>query len=298
MIHPKMRPMGVGEILDRSFQALRSHFGTLVGTALVGFSPLLMFYMVAGVPYGAVPEDALLAGLGLALLVIGVLMLVGMAAVWAGLTHQVDQAAKGRPVTIVDGLKAGLRSLFRLLGAGIMAYLALLALILPVGLIAGFVAALGGLAGSGPVVVTLTVLAIAVPGVIAMVVWSALAFLILPALVIERRGPIKALRRANELARGGRLRVCATALLAWLVVILPTLGIPFMLGAGAVMWDPQAAGTMSGIQLYAYQGLTFGVSALTTPFLAAAMVYTYYDRRVRREGYDVELASESMPVTA
>lgn len=292
-----MRPMGVGEILDRSFQALRSEFGTLMGTALVGFSPLLMIYIIAGVPYGAVPEEAIVAGLGLTLLVLAAAMIVGAAAVWAGLTHQIDQAARGRSVTVTEGLKTGLGALFRLVGAMILVYLALLGLILPVALIAGFIAAIGGAApGAGGVI--LTILAIAIPGGIALVVWSALAFLILPALVIEKRGPIQALRRANELAKGGRVRVFVTAVLAWLVVVLPTLGLPFLLGAGALIWDPQAAGEMGAFQLYAYQGLTFGLSALTTPFLAATMVYTYYDRRVRREGYGVDPGSASVPVTA
>lgn len=292
----KMRPMGVGEILDRSFQILRARFGTLVGTALVGLSPLLGFYLLAGVPYGAVPGQDVTVGVGI--VAVAVLMVVGMVVVWAGLTHQVDQAAQGRPVTIGQGLKAGLRSSLRLVGAVILAYLALIGVMLPVLLIGGFLGAVGGAAASGPVMMTLLVVAIAVPAVIALVVWWAMTFLILPAMVIERRGPIKALRRANELAKGGRVRVCATALLAWLVVVLPAMGVPFLFGAGALMWDPQAAGDMSAMQLYGYQAMTFAISALTTPFLTAAMVFTYYDRRVRREGYDVEMASASIPVTA
>lgn len=298
MTQSRMRPMGVGEVLDRSFQALRSQFGTLAGTTLVGFSPLLVIYLVAGVPYGAMPADAMAAGFGVLLIVAMVLMFVGMAAVWAGLTHQVDEAANGRPVTIGGGLKRGLRSLLPLIGAGLLLYLALFALMIPVALIGGAGALLGGMLGAGLVAMVVMAVAFAVPGAIALVVWAALTFLILPALVIERLGPIKALRRANELARGGRVRVCATAFLAWLVVVLPTVGIPFLLGAGAVLWDPAAAGDMSTIQLYAYQATTFAVSALTTPFLAAAMVYTYYDRRARREGYDVELASSSVTVGA
>lgn len=297
MMQPRIRPMGVGEILDRSFQTLRSHFGTLVGTALIGFSPLLAIYVIAGVPYGSTPTDPLAAGLGVILIVLVPLMLVGLGVVWAGLTYQADQAAQGRSPGVVEGLKAGFRSLLRLVGVGILAYLALLGLMLPVAIMGGALAAIGGAIGSD-VGAVLVVAAIAVLGVVAMVYWVALTFLILPALIVEGVGPIRALRRANGLAKGGRLRVSATAILAWLIVALPAFGIPFLLGAGSMLWNPEAAGELGAVQLFLYQALTFGVSALTSPFLAATMVYTYYDRRVRREGYDVELASESITAGA
>lgn len=297
MAQPAMRPMGVGEVLDRSFQVLRRHFGTLVLTSLIGFAPLLLLYMMAGIPYGAaVPEDAFAAGLGATVFLLFIAMIIGAAVVWTALTHQVDQAARGGLVTVGGGLKTGFASLLRLLGAGIVAYLMLLVIMVPVGIVAAIAlpaAAVGGFGAGAAAAVAITALA-----VVGLVVWSAMAFLLLPALVVERLGPIASVRRANALAKGGRMRVFATALLAWLVVILPSIGLPFLLGAGAAMWDPQAAGEMSTVQLYVYQALTFAISAFTTPFLAATMVYTYYDRRVRREGYDVEVASASMVAPA
>lgn len=296
MTRPSLRPMGIGEVLDRSFQVLRSHFGVLVGTALAGMSPLLLLYLAMGVPYGtAAPGPDASPAMVLALVALFALMGLATAVVWAALTHQVDRAAAGEAVTVGAGLRKGIGSLLRLVGAGIMVYLALLGVMIPAVLI-GFAGAgiAGALLGTGVAAGLVTAVAFGVPGAIAIVVWSALAFLIVPAVVLDGLGPIRALRRANQLAKGGRIRVFATAILAWLVVMLPAVGLPFMLGIGMAVWDPQAAGQMSTLQLYLYQALSFGVSALTTPFLAAAMVYTYYDRRVRREGYDVELASAAM----
>jgi hypothetical protein len=295
MTAPEMRALGIGEVLDRSFQVLRRHFGTLVTTALVGLAPLLVLYILMGVPYGATVSAAPSTGVAMMMLLMSLLMVVGMAVVWSGLTHQVNRAVEGGAVEVGDGLRSGLRSFFRVLGMGILVYLALLGLILPVGIIGGVVAAFAAGGAPGPLGAVLLFLAVAVPGVVAMVVWAALAFLILPTMVIEKVGPIKALRRANALAKGGRVRVCVTAFLTWLVVVLPSVGVPFLMGAGAALWDPMAAGSMGTIQLYLYQTVAFGVSAVTTPFMVAAMVFTYYDRRVRREGYDVELASASIP---
>lgn len=295
MTAPEIRALGIGEVLDRSFQVLRRHFGTLVTTALVGLAPLLLLYIVMGVPYGATVSGAdPSTGMAMMMLLLSLLMIVGMAVVWSGLTHQVDRAVNGGVVDVGDGLRTGLRNFLRVLGMGILLYLALLGLLIPVGILAGVAAAFGAGASPGPLGSVLLFLAVAVPGTIALAVWAALAFLILPAMVIEDVGPIRALRRANALAKGGRVRICITAFLTWLVVVLPSVGVPFLMGAGAALWDPMVAGSMSTIQLYLYQTVAFGVSAVTTPFMVAAMVFTYYDRRVRREGYDVELASSSI----
>ena len=128
----------------------------------------------------------------------------------------------------------------------------------------------------------------------AALLWAPVAFLGLPAVILEGLGPVKAVRRATELGKGGRLRVTATALVAWIIMVLPTVGLSFLLGLGLSIWDPMAVGTASATQMYLYQVISFLVTGLTTPFMVAAMVFTYYDRRVRREGYDVELVSESI----
>lgn len=294
MSFPEMRPMGVGEVLDRSFQTLRRHFGVLFATSVIGLSPILLLYLVMGNPGMMVSPET---GMPTFSPTFFVLMLAGMlmgAVLWAALTAEVDGDATGGPVTVGDGLGTGFRMLLRMIGAGILVYLAALGLLIPVGIVAFLVSLVGALIGSTVVMTVLMGLGFAVPGVVAGVVWLSLTFLIAPALVIEKLGPVKALRRANELAKGGRLRVCATSILAYLVMLLPTLGLPFVLGMGAMLWSPQAAGQVSTIQLYIYEVVMIGVSAITTPFMVAAMVFTYYDRRVRREGFDVELASESV----
>lgn len=291
---PEMRPMGVGEVLDRSFQTLRRHFGVLFATSVIGLSPLLVLYLVMGNPGMMVdPQTGMptFSPTFFLLMIAGMLM---VAVLWGALTAEVDGDAVGGAVAVGDGFRTGFRALLRMIGAGILAYLAILGLMIPVGIVAFLVSLVGAVIGSTTVMAVLMVLGFAVPGILAGVIWLSLTFLMVPALVVEDLGPIRALRRANELAKGGRIRVCATAILAYLVMILPTIGLPFVLGMGPMLWNPQAAGQVSTVQLYLYEVVMIGASAFTTPFMVATMVFTYYDRRVRREGYDVELASASV----
>jgi hypothetical protein len=295
MTVPEMRPMGVGEVLDRSFQTLRRHFGVLFATAAIGFAPLLVLYLVMGTPYSYMSSTGPpTAATSLALFVLGLVTMLMTAVLWGALTDEVDADARGRVVAVGAGLGTGFRATLRMIGAGILIYLAMMGLMLPVFLVGAVLAGLGAALGSSVLSGVLVVVGFVVAGAFAMVVWSSLAFLMVPALVIEKLGPIKALRRANALAKGGRIRVFVTALMAFLVVMLPAFGLPFLLGAGSMMWNPALAGQMSTTQLYLYQAVMVGASAVTTPFLVATAVYSYYDRRIRREGLDVEMASASV----
>lgn len=292
-----LRPMTMGEVLDRSFQVLRRHLGTLFLTALVGILPLLGIYLSA-IPYSSATAGA--SGAAAALFGFFYLLMFLTAAVsWGALTRDVDQAAHGRSVGVKDGLARGFRAFFRIVGYWIMAYLAAVGILMPMIFIAGIVLAVaGGALGQSVLAVVLVGGAtVALLGA-AVLFWAPIGFLGLPALMVEHLGPIKAVRRAHSLGKGGRFRVAATAFTAWLIMMLPTVGLSFLLGLGLAVFDPTAAGTSTSTQLYFYQVFSFLITGVTTPFMVAAMVFTYYDRRVRREGYDVELASESLSQTA
>ncbi len=295
MMRPDLRPMGLGEVLDRSFQLLRRHLGTLFVTALLGMAPLFVIYLTVGVPMGgAVPEEQMAAVGGLAIASF-LIFLLTVTVSWAALTRQVTQAVEGGSVSLADGARYGLRRFFGVVGVMLLIYLAAAGLMILAALAGGALGMVASLIfGETAGAVAIAVLVIAAM-VVTGLVWAPLAFLALPAMVAEGLGPIAGLRRAHRLGKGGRGRVLATAFVAWLVMLLPTIGLPFLFGFGAEFWLENAAGTASALQLYLYQAVTFAVGGLTTPFMVAAMVLTYYDRRVRREGYDVELASDAIP---
>jgi hypothetical protein len=295
MSMPTVRPMGVGEVLDRAFQMLRQHFGVLFVTALIGTLPYILFLAAALSPAAAGGEGDEGAAWVVVFMATIAVVLIATAVVWGALAHQIEGAVAGRRVTVGYGLRNGFRVMLRLVGAGLASYILLLLLMLPAGLIGFAVTMVAGLIlGQGPVAVVLGGTGFAIPVVLAGIAWTAIVFLVLPVLVSEGAGPIRSLRRSNQLAKGGRLRVFATALVAWIVILLPAIGIPFLFGVGTALWDPTVAGVAGTTQLYLSQAVSLLAGAVTTPFLVAVMVFAYHDRRVRRDGYDLELASAAL----
>jgi hypothetical protein len=112
---PTLRPLGFGEILDGAFSLYRRNFGPFVLTALVPSIALLAGGLVYAtalsgfVRDGGDPTAAMAAIAGPFLLFI-VLTALATFVSWGALTRQASQAFTGAPVSVPDGLKAGLRA--------------------------------------------------------------------------------------------------------------------------------------------------------------------------------------------
>jgi hypothetical protein len=228
-----------------------------------------------------------------------VLVVVATAVIWGALAYQIEETLAGRPVTVGGGLRNGFRTMFRVMGAGLGAYGLFMVLLLPPAFIGGAIMAVAvGVLGTGAASTIISAVGFVVPFALVLVAWMALSMLVLPVVVSEGAGPIRGIRRANQLAKGGRVRVFATAAVAWVLIVLPTMGIPFLFGVGLEFWAPDPAGTVNTTQLLLANAGTILVGAVTTPFLIAVMVHSYYDRRARREGYDMDLSAPAVMTEA
>ncbi len=262
-----LRPLGLGEILDRAFALYRGHFVTLFTTAGLGILPMMLFMGIV-FPLGGVTENdpAAAAAMGGGMLLVFPVIVAATVAMWGALTHQLSRAYLGGEISVGDGYRVGFRRFFPLLGAGILAMMAVM-----VGLVLCIV-----------------------PGVLAMIA----LFAIVPAVVLEGRGPVEALSRSHQLSRGAWGTIFLTFLVILLIAYAPAMAVGMvgmigMLAAGAAESEAAMAGAMVG-----YQVLNLFVSALTTPFLVAGIVLLYYDRRVRSEALDLELAADALRPTA
>jgi hypothetical protein len=263
MSHPRLRPLAFGEILDGAFQLYRRHFSALFLAALVPFVPLIAVYFLMAVAVSVVGTTAGLIVMMAGGLLTVPLVVVGFFVSMAALTYMTARAYTGEPVSTEAGIRYGLSRFWPLVGAL---------------LLAGFLIMLG------------TLLFI-VPGIILYCMF----FAVIPAVVIEKQGPTDALRRSRELARGALGRIFALLLVAGIIAALPGM----VLGMGSAL----AFG--AGVDDYTLPWLTFAVqsgqqllTALTWPFSFAATVLLYYDRRVRAEALDVEMAAEGLPTPA
>ncbi|HEX7118626.1 MAG TPA: hypothetical protein VF212_07560 [Longimicrobiales bacterium] len=287
----QLRPMGIGEILDGTFSLYRKHFVLFFVTALIPFAPLVPLYATMLDP--AVLADPVAAqAAGGTIVLLGLASGIGMMVAMGALAHNVSQAFTGGTVSFATGMGRGLRALFPLFLTGILAYIAIFAVTMIVGFAFGAISAV--LTAVSGVVGALFVIVAAVLAAIAMFGLLASLFAVVPAVVVERKGPISALARSWRLASGARLRIVGVFIICWLITSLPLFGVMVALGLGTALFDPNAAATLTTGQVYLQQGATMLTGALTFPFFVGCLMLVYYDRRIRTEGYDVQLAAEAI----
>ncbi|WP_116947311.1 proline-rich domain-containing protein [Jiangella endophytica] len=298
-----LRPLGVTEILDGAITTIRRNLAAMLGlSAVVAVATQLVSAGVLAWVFGeAITEpdlglsdaDALdslarslpAAVIGWLVTVIATVFLTGV------LTVVVGQAVLGRDLSIGQAWRESKGRLPRLLGLTLLYTLIYFSPALVVLLLALGLAVIGGTAAA--VLVVLLGLA-AVPVTIWLYVRYALST---PALMLETSTvggaarPIRvveSLRRSATLVRTSWWRVFAILLLILIItfligqVVAVPFGVPSMLGTGSGD-DP--------VTWYVLNTLAGMISAtITAPFAAAATALLYIDRRIRREGLDIELA--------
>jgi hypothetical protein len=127
-------------------------------------------------------------------------------------------------------------------------------------------------------------LALVVPGLWLIIAWS----VAIPAMLVEGRGGMAALRRSLHLVKGRWWATCGRLAGAYILVSVV---------AGILTVMPRAVtngvidDTSFGALLLEH-GAKFAVSLITTPFIAAVTTLVYFDLRVRKEGFDAGLLAE------
>lgn len=93
--------------------------------------------------------------------------------------------------------------------------------------------------------------------------------------LLEARNGTNAMSRASKLSEGRRLHVIASVGAAWLIFFAVVIG----------------AGALSAIVPTASAFIILGplVNVFVLPLIPIVLVITYYDLRIRAEGYDIEL---------
>jgi hypothetical protein len=107
------------------------------------------------------------------------------------------------------------------------------------------------------------------------------AFAVTPAVVLEDRGVLDAFRRSAALSRGIGRKILATVGVGTLVFVAIMLAFMIMLQG----WTGSEGSAAF---------LTLAVLVPATPFLYALVTLVYYDARIVREGYDVQLMAEAL----
>jgi hypothetical protein len=255
-----LRPLGVGEILDAAIKVYRNKFGTMLKAVAVVIVPVQVLNVLITL---SLPDTSTTAGTTTttsdsewagfaALLLIFVISLVSAALAEAACLKAVSDTYLGTETDWRESLRFG----FRRLGS-------LLWLMLIHG-----------------VVVLLGLLACIAPGVWLYVAWS----VAVPALLIEGTRGFAALGRSFNLVRRRWWPTFGILLLANLLATTVSFGF------GLLALPLVFAGRDNEFVFDLANGVFGAVaSVVTIPFVAAVVAVIYFDLRVRKEGFDLQL---------
>lgn len=275
-----LRPASLGEILDRSIQMLKSNFVLFAGIAAF---PALATLVRSLAPLPAVADSSGLGAiigsllrLGASIALFALAPLAASAKCWAA-----SQVLRGETVSIGSSYSEATSYTARMIGLGIVQTLMGFWPIIPLAIVGAVVARL--ILG---VDTTTAVIIVAILGAIACLPVYARYLLAYPATAIEETTVGDSLSRSVQLGRGNRSKV----LFAYL---LPTgIGLILLFSGGFVVGllkRPQGP-LAEHVYLFAIADAvwTFLVTLLYEPLASIALTLTYYDMRVRKEGFDVE----------
>jgi len=260
-VMPRLRPLGIGELLDAAIRVYRANFLKFTGIVALALIPTTILYVILTY-YASSRWADLLQGF--------VQHLIS-----AALTLAISRAYLREPISIAGAYRLSVGRYWSLFGASFIQGLAI---------------------GVPAAALALCLFSSAATGVIALIIilppaaylstrWG----LSTPAIVLERAGASAGLKRSWALTDGYFWRVFGVSVLAGILTLivaeLPGLaieyGIEFLMSSELVV--AVASTLTSQISL-----------TLALPLSTAVTTLLYYDLRVRKEGYDLELMATAV----
>ena len=253
-----LRPLSLGDILDRTFSLYRRHFLLFVGIA--GIPQLLVLAFSLGQTLFSWNTTDILTGtrnVGVGVLVLLVYLVLALFALLfsqGGTLLAVSELYLGRTTTIAEALRRVSDDLWPLFGIAILSGLAILG----------------------------SLLLLIVPGI-----YVACRLLVcVPAALIEKRSPREAFSRSFDLTKDFAGR--AFVILVLFVVLTYAASLLFTVPTTIALAVRAGGANMIRFWTAATQvGSAIG-SILITPILRIATAVFYYDLRVRKEGFDLQ----------
>jgi hypothetical protein len=312
-----LRPLTLGEILDRTAQLYRTNFPLFTGIFAV-YAGAMLVLNLAHIGLMEALKSLHVAGslvwMGLALG--GVELLIGFllfGAAIAAISRAVAWVHLGEPATIRGAYQSILPRLGRylwlmtitafrvwtpllLLYAG---YFGTVAFYGPkgagshAGAVAHQAAAANPQATAIFLVASLAFFLLLIPAGVYTILMSLRYSLAIPACVVEEMQARKAIRRSIELAKGAWGRIFLLMLMIGVIkVALVGITQSFLLVLAI-----QHHGQLGPVALAVSQLIAFFTNTFLGPIFATGVTLFYYDQRIRKEGYDIEWMMQAAGLT-
>ena len=295
---PQLRPLGVGDIVDRVFAIYRSRPLLLLAVAAVPY--LVLFLLITGLaiafattflalisPFAAIASDPAGADASLSALasVIGTIaVVVGIIVIAAVIILSVQSAALiaamsalylRRATTAGAIFSEGMRAAPRVIFTSLLVFVGVVVL--------WIVLAVSMIVINQGVFIALAIIV----GLVATVYVFASALVAPVVATLEGVGPITALRRSWRLSNRNRWRILGLQLL--LVVLNGVIGaLLSALFLGSFISDQTARTVVQ-------QAANLVTNVAWAPVQWGTFAILYYDLRVRHEAFDLQLAAEALP---
>src|SRR5436305_3721432 len=269
-----LRPLSIGELLDRSFSIYRKQFvvfvtiatipAALVFAAQLGFARLATTNFNGGGTPGRFSLSLIGPAVAIGAFIFSIVFLLVTALAQGALVKAASAVVLDQPTSIAEALAAMKGNVART---------------------AGVIFVTGLLAGLG-------LLLLVVPGILLWLRWG----LVIPATVLEEAGVSESRSRSSLLTEGCRGRILLIFFLYFVVLytLLMVVQIPIMALLTLTMIKAGGSPPVMPFWFFAANyGTGFVVSALVTPILTIALTLQYYDGRVRKEALDLQLLMNS-----
>jgi hypothetical protein len=264
----EIRPRRATELVDAAFQLMRRYYPALFTVAAIAMSPSVIVRVVMR---GALSDPTVMvsnpAPFFLGAFVASICSIIADAVLIVAVA---DGYLEGN-VDLGGALKSGARGLLGVLGAGLVR-----------GLFLGFVFLMLGIALA---LLTAMHLQILMFVLVPLGAWAAIfvvlrTFAMNQAVLLEHTSPLQALTRSMRLSEKCTAHIFFTLGLVWLLYFV-TYGVA--LGIAAQIASRSVAEIIGGVVIVAIY-----------PLLATVATLLYYDLRVRKEGFDLEVMSREL----
>lgn len=298
-----LRPMSTSQVLDQTFSLYKNNFVLFAGIA--AFPPALILVAQALMLYAGTAAGGMLnnfgstAGVVIGVFVFAVLYLVGSALATGASVYGVSRVHLGNPVTIAESYRAVQSRVGRLLGiilliglraggAFFLGYLAILATTIALSVLFRQM----GISSSGIIFAFAFLIGCAL--FVAALVWSIRIYcrycLAVPACVVEGSGVFESLKRSKFLSQKslGRIFLIYLLMAVLATALSVALSIPNYIELAIRHGHPTLP-----LQIWSLAASFLG-GTIAGPIGTIAIALVYYDGRVRKEAFDLQLMMQAV----
>ena len=302
----ELRPLSLGELLDRTFTLYRNHFWLFVGIMAIPSSlsiPLNLYILMRGgspIPFGRPAPQNPLAVFTVTYFALVILLWMAHSLALGAVTFAVSDAYLGRDST-VRGAYGNISGRFwRLIGVvfnvgfrifGVMFVSVMVAAfgaaLLAVGIRAGFNST------TAAAIVGIIMFVLILAGFALAIVFALRYAVSIPSMLLENIPGGTAIRRSVALTRGRRGHIFMAG---FLTSVIAYVGVVVFQGPFWIAMILHAS-KMGQLPPWIVYGMSFGGAvggSITGPLLMIVIVLLYYDMRIRKEGFDLQYMMSSL----